>query len=83
MAFVVQILISIGQLELWLRDWVLKNPVNSGTNWKCGQEASLRCLNLLVAAQLIDNCFANPRKGFLDLLFCHLQRIGLMYSRVR
>ncbi|MEA3467607.1 MAG: heparinase II/III-family protein [Thermodesulfobacteriota bacterium] len=67
---------ALGQLELWLRDWAGKNPANGGVNWKCGQEASLRCLNLLLAALLIDNCFDSPRRGFLELLFCHLQRIA-------
>jgi len=67
---------SLAQLELWLRDWAMRNPVNGGINWKCGQEASLRCLNLLVAALVIDNCFDNPFKGFVQLLYSHLQRIA-------
>jgi hypothetical protein len=67
---------KLPQLELWLHDWVERNPVNLGINWKCGQEASFRCLNLLVAALFIDDRFDKPRKGFVQLLFCHLQRIG-------
>lgn len=63
------------KLELWLRDWTKRNPVNCGINWKCGQEASFRCLNLLVAALAVDNCFNSPRDGFLQFLFSHLQRI--------
>jgi len=66
---------ALAQLELWLRDWAVRNPVNGGINWKCGQEASLRCLNLLVAALIIDNCFDSPRRGLLQLLYRHLQRI--------
>ena len=66
---------SLGKLELWLRNWTLLNPVNGGINWKCGQEASLRCLNLLVASIAIDHIFENPRPGFLELLYTHLQRI--------
>ncbi len=67
---------ALNRFELWLRDWVLRNPVNGGVNWKCGQEASLRCLNLLITAIAIDNVFENPRPGFLNLLDIHLKRIA-------
>ncbi len=67
---------ALGRLEQWLRDWVLHNPVNGGINWKCGQEASIRCLNLLIAAIAIDNVFEKPLTGFLKLLDNHLQRIA-------
>lgn len=66
----------LAQLELWLRDWSLRNPANSGINWKCGQEASLRCLNLLTAALMVDHCFTEPKSGFLRFLEIHLQRIA-------
>ena len=67
---------SLERLEIWLRDWALRNPVNGGINWKCGQEASLRCLNLLVAAAAIGSVFDHPYPGFLKLLDLHLQRIS-------
>ncbi|CAK8717234.1 Heparin-sulfate lyase N-terminal domain-containing protein [Candidatus Electrothrix gigas] len=66
---------ALARLELWLRDWTQQNPVNSGINWKCGQEASLRCLNMLAAALSIDKCFDHPFDGFLQFLSTHLQRI--------
>ena len=62
-------------LELWVRDWVNKNPVNGGLNWKCGQEASLRCLNLLVSALFIDDSFNKPSIGLLSFLEAHATRI--------
>ncbi|HIQ14286.1 MAG TPA: alginate lyase family protein [Leucothrix sp.] len=62
-------------LELWLRDWVIQNPVNNGINWKCGQEASLRCLNLIASSLMIDSAFEKPSSGFLSLLEVHLGRI--------
>ena len=62
-------------LELWLRDWIKHNPVNSGINWKCGQEASLRCLNLLTSSLMIDNNFHKPNEGLLSLLESHASRI--------
>jgi len=66
---------SLQQLELWVRDWVKQNPVNAGINWKCGQEASLRCLNLILASLLIDNDFKNPHSGYLLLLEAHISRV--------
>ncbi|GAX62933.1 hypothetical protein SCALIN_C45_0091 [Candidatus Scalindua japonica] len=67
---------SLKRLEFWLRDWAIRNPVNGGINWKCGQEASLRCLNLLVGALAINRVFEDPpHPAFLKLLYIHLQRI--------
>ena len=59
-------------MELWLRDWCRKNPPNAGINWKCGQEAGLRCLNLLVALLAIDDSFMHPRPAVLRFLAVHL-----------
>ncbi len=67
---------ALERLELWLRDWAGRNPANGGVNWKCGQEAALRCLNLLAAALMIDRCFAEPKPGLLRFLEIHLQRIA-------
>ncbi len=40
-------------LNNWLLDWVTRNSANSGPNWKCGQEASIRTINLLLGARLL------------------------------
>lgn len=32
-----------------IKDWIEKNPVNCGPNWRCSQEISLRILNWLFA----------------------------------
>lgn len=66
---------ALSLLELWLRDWVKHNPVNNGINWKCGQEASLRCLNLLASSLMIDDSFHRPNEGFISLLQAHASRI--------
>lgn len=29
----------------FIQDWIIKNPVNRGPNWKCSQEIALRVLN--------------------------------------
>ncbi len=62
-------------IECWLRDWCKSNPPNAGINWKCGQEAALRCLNLLTASLCIKESFFKPLPGFLKLLEIHLKRI--------
>jgi len=62
-------------IESWLRDWCEKNPPNKGINWKCGQEAAIRCLNLLTASLCIEDRFINPFPNFLRLLEIHLKRI--------
>lgn len=33
----------------WYSDWVEQNPVNTGVNWVCGQEVSIRLLMILFA----------------------------------
>ena len=50
-------------LNHWIEDWVARNPLNQGPNWKCGQETSLRLIQLLHAAHLLgvgDSASASP-----------------------
>lgn len=61
-------------LNGWLADWVRHNPVNSGPNWKCGQEAAIRCLNLLLTARLLGSHRA-PEPALVTLVARHLERI--------
>ncbi len=63
-------------IENWLRDWCLRNPPNTGINWKCGQEAALRCMNMLAASLCIHDSFHRPLPGFLKFLEVHLERIA-------
>jgi hypothetical protein len=65
----------IQTLNAYLHDWVEKNPVNTGPNWKCGQEASVRLFNL-VNASLILSQSEKPVKILSDLVYIHLQRIS-------
>ncbi len=44
---------AISNLDAIVADWVHHNPLNTGPNWKCGQETALRCLNFLLALRLI------------------------------
>jgi hypothetical protein len=65
---------ALGRLELWLRDWVNKNPPYTGINWKCGQEASLRCLNVLTATFILKT--EKPSVGVLAFLEVHMERVA-------
>jgi hypothetical protein len=65
---------ALGRLEHWLRDWGDKNPPYTGINWKCGQESSLRCLNMLTAAFILK--IEKPSAGVLAFLEVHLERIA-------
>lgn len=62
-------------LNRWLDDWISKNPVNQGPNWKCGQEASFRVLALLNAAHILDQANA-PSEKLMELISLHLKRIS-------
>jgi len=62
------------QLNDWISDWVRQNPAYEGPNWKCGQEASIRVMHLMVTGHLLGQLHS-PTSGFLDYLKLHLRRI--------
>ena len=61
----------IETLNSWLKNWSLNNPLNTGPNWKCGQEASIRVINLVIASAIIK-----PTESLADLVYAHLGRIN-------
>ena len=61
-------------LNIWLNDWKLKNPPYLGVNWKCGQEASIRVIHLVMGAFLL-NQLKNPSNALIQLIITHLKRI--------
>lgn len=63
------------RLERWVADWVACNPPYYGPNWKCGQEASIRVMNLAMTALILGQA-DNPTPGMLDLIEVHLRRIA-------
>lgn len=63
------------RLNDWLTDWCVKNPPYNGSNWKCGQEASIRVMHLLLCA-LIMNQHQNPTPALVALIELHLERIA-------
>ncbi len=68
---------EVERLNNWLEDWVQNNPPYQGPNWKCGQEASLRVLHLIVAGEILAPESKGARtQGFIDLIHLHLKRIA-------
>lgn len=61
-------------LNLWIVNWIEQNPTNQGPNWKCGQEASIRLINLLLTARLLG-VDQNPSESLVKLISVHCQRI--------
>jgi hypothetical protein len=61
----------------WCQSWCQANPVNGGSNWLCGQEASMRLVHALQAWQLADAPaqLVDPRPQRLAFVAAHLQRI--------
>ena len=66
---------ALERLNEWLADWANRNPPYKGPNWKCGQEASIRVMHLVVAAWILGQG-RSPEAGLVDLLRAHLQRIA-------
>lgn len=61
-------------VEAAVDDWIENNPWNKGPNWKCGQETSLRMLNLLLGLK-ISNSLEAPTQSSLRFVNEHLKRI--------
>ena len=41
-------------LNKWSSDWTDKNPLNRGPNWKCGQEAAIRMLQVAACGIFVE-----------------------------
>lgn len=76
--------IYLKTLNIWLNDWTDRNPINTGPNWKCGQEASIRLFNLINSALILRQA-KQPTKSLSDLVYTHLARINenILYSIVQ
>lgn len=62
-------------LNIWGADWTSRNPANAGPNWKCGQETSIRMLQLLLSAYLLKQ-HLEPSSGLKRFLTEHCTRIS-------
>lgn len=65
---------AASRIETWLRDWITANPPYRGINWACGQEASIRLMNLALAALLLDT-WRDPSPAMKWLIETHARRI--------
>ena len=65
----------IDLMNFWLSDWSTNNPTNQGVNWKCGQEASIRVINLLVSCYILGE-LKNPQKSLIKMIKEHCRRIS-------
>ncbi len=63
------------RINTWLSDWLQVNPPLIGPNWKCGQEASIRVIHLVLAAAITGDD-RRPAGGLIDLIELHLRRIA-------
>ncbi len=68
-------LAKLKQLNVWLSDWCEQNPAYYGRNWKCGQEASIRVMHLVIATYVLRQHQVN-NEVLQQLVYAHIQRIA-------
>lgn len=69
----------LSALQLWMQDWWRRNPPNTGPNWMCGQETSIRLTNMLLALRIAE-LERNVGPGLGDFIEAHCRRISLTTS---
>ncbi len=72
---------DLNRLNIWLNDWLSKNPPYLGINWKCGQEASIRVMHLAMAAKILGQS-QRSSTVLMEFIKAHLKRISptIMYA---
>ncbi|MDB4842924.1 heparinase II/III-family protein [Gammaproteobacteria bacterium] len=66
---------ALSYLNHWIADWLNSNPPYLGPNWKCGQESSIRVINLACAALILGQEM-KISKSLNSLISLHLKRIS-------
>ncbi len=66
---------ALATMNQWLQSWLRENPPYRGTNWKCGQEASLRVIHLLAAAFILGQDRA-PQCALAETVALNIKRIA-------
>ena len=61
-------------LNKWSLDWFENNPPYSGPNWKCGQEASIRVIQVLITWYLTNNN-KETTSELIEFIIIHCSRI--------
>jgi len=72
---------GLTRLNKMIKDWSESNPQYTGTNWKCGQEVSIRVMHLAMTALLLKQT-GTPAPALINLIRNHAQRIEptIMYA---
>lgn len=65
----------VSLINSWLVDWSKNNPSNKGVNWKCGQEASIRVMNLLLSSFILGEV-DRPQQALIQMIRDHCRRIS-------
>jgi hypothetical protein len=60
-------------LNNFTNNWLEQNPLNQGVNWKCGQETSIRLINILLTWWLLGK---GPKENLASIVVDHLTRIN-------
>lgn len=63
-------------------DWIDKNPINQGPNYKCSQEMSLRIINWTYALQFYRNSAAISEDRFDKIMHVIYWQIKHVYSNI-
>ncbi len=66
----------LSTMQLWIEDWWRCNPPNTGPNWMCGQETSIRLINSLLATRLAS-LEKNVVSGLVAFVEAHCRRVDL------
>jgi hypothetical protein len=66
----------LSALQLWMQDWWWCNPPNTGPNWMCGQETSIRLINALLALRILG-LEKNVAPGMVPFVEAHCRRVDL------
>jgi hypothetical protein len=66
----------LSTLQFWMQDWWRCNPPNTGPNWICGQETSIRLINALLALH-IAGLEKNLGSGLVAFVEAHCRRVDL------
>jgi len=67
--------VYLDTLNQWIKNWTTNNPLNTGPNWKCGQESGIRMLQVLLAAFLLKQ-HTCPSLSLIRFVKEHCSRIA-------
>ena len=79
----------INKFNSLAHDWCINNPINGGINWICGQEVSIRLINVLLSWKIIYSgekiCNLNFGNEHFDFVELHLRRISqtMFYAKAQ